>query len=123
MPAPRSRRAPRRAAAARPSPTAGVQIFGDPPPAPLPPIAVEPLPPIDIEPPPGQVAGPPTAAAGAPSPATGSRFPHPEQEPGVAASSPAAGGVLSLPGRRLSRTRAMAGWDVFLAGPFLASVP
>ncbi len=133
------RRAPRRAAAPRvASRTAGVQIFDDIAPASLPRIAVEPLPPTPIEPqpveheaPPLEVLAPPVeeepelVAAASSLPSTESRSSVPQSaEPEAAAgraSAPAANGVLSLPGRRPSRTRAMAGWYLFLAVLFAAS--
>jgi hypothetical protein len=126
-----TRPAPKRAAVPQPaSPTAGVQIFGDAPPAPTPPIALEPLPPIAAESRPGEVAAPPPGAAAEPVAAASSARPaaadsripeHPGQQREAEPSSPSANSVLSLPGRRPSRARAMAGWYVFLAVLFVAS--
>ena len=128
---PAARRTPRRAAAQQPvSPTAGVQIFGDAPPAPIPPIALESLPPIAVESQPGEVAAPPPGVETEPVAAASSARPaaadsriaeRPERERELAPSSPSANSVLSLPGRRPSRARAMAGWYVFLAVLFVAS--
>ncbi len=123
--------AAKRGAAQQPvSPTAGVQIFGDAPPAPIPPIALESLPPIAVESQPGEVAAPPPGVETEPVAAASSARPaaadsriaeRPERERELAPSSPSANSVLSLPGRRPSRARAMAGWYVFLAVLFVAS--
>jgi hypothetical protein len=124
-----ARRPARRPAAAPPaSPAPVLQVFDEAPPAPLPPIAVEPAPPMVVEAPPVELDRGLVAAArdaqSVESRAAASFRARPEQAAEPAAgreSSPDASGVLSLSGRRPSRTRAMAGWYLFLAVLFAAS--
>lgn len=143
------RRPTRRAAAPKAARrSAGVQILDDIAPASLPRIAVEPLPaeprPVETEASPVKAAALPVETEARPTPvlappvgqepepvaaasirqSTESRYSvQHSAEPDVAAraSAPPADDVLPRPGRRPSRTRAMAGWYIFLAVLFAAS--